>query len=196
VPFIAPNEIQTTNLSTGVRGYDRAETEALLEQVKSSYQRVWSERETLRSEVLRLQEQVRENDRLRAELERVEPELQELQKVDQLLRNALVSTERTTEKLKEEARTEAETTVKAARKKADELNTKAEQERERLAQEIAQLEETAKDVRDRCREILTQALEAIGASEALAEPKPAKLPQKKKLPTPLGELVPETEPTA
>jgi cell division initiation protein len=175
VPFVAPNEIQTANLSTGMRGYDRAETDALLDQIKSSYQRVWSEREELRAEVLRLQEQARENDRLRAQLERVEPELQELQKVDQLLRSALVSAERTTEKLKEEARAAAETTVKAARKKADELNTQAEQERERLEQEIAELEETTTQVRDRCRELLTEALAALGESE-------------KKLPGPLPEL--------
>jgi cell division initiation protein len=186
VPFIAPNEIQITGLSPALRGYDKAETEALLEQVKSSYQRVWSEREELRAEVLRLQEQARENDRLRAQLERVEPELQELQKVDQLLRSALVSTERTTEKLREEARTEAETTVKAARKKADELNTKAEQERQRLEQELAQLEEKTKEVRDRCRELLTQALEAIGDSEALTQELPTN--SKKKLPAPLPEL--------
>jgi cell division initiation protein len=192
VPFIAPNEIQTSNLSTSMRGYDRAETDAMLEQVKSSYQRVWSEREELRTEVLKLQEQARENDRLRAELERVEPELQELQKVDQLLRSALVSTERTTEKLKEEARAEAETTVKAARKKADELNTKAEQERQRLEEEIAQLEQTAKDVRDRCREVLVQALEAIGESETLTESKP-KAPGTKKPAIPLAELLPENK---
>jgi cell division septum initiation protein DivIVA len=192
VPFIAPNEIQTSNLGTAMRGYDRAETDALLEQVKSSYLRVWSEREELRAEVLKLQEQARENDRLRAQLERVEPELQELQKVDQLLRSALVSTERTTEKLKEEARAAAETTVKAARKKADELNTQAEQERERLEQEIAKLEETTKQVRDRCRELLVQALEAIGESEALAKPKPRA--QQKKPAIPLGELLPESDP--
>ena len=185
MPFIAPNEIQTSTLSTGMRGYDRAETDALLEQVKSSYQRVWSEREELRAEVLRLQEQARENDRLRAQLERVEPELQELQKVDQLLRSALVSAERTTEKLKEEARAAAETTVKAARKKADELNTQAEQERDRLEQEIAQLEETTKQVRDRCRELLTEALAAIGESEAPAEPQER---SSRKLPGPLPEL--------
>ena len=60
---------------------------------------------------MRLQAQARENDQLRAELERIEPELEELKGVDQLLRSALVSAERTTAKLKEDARAEAETTV-------------------------------------------------------------------------------------
>ena len=141
MPFIAPSEIQNTKLSAALRGYDREETDTLLTQIKASYERVWTEREELRAEVMRLQAQARENDQLRAELERIEPELEELKGIDQLLRDALVSAERTTEKLKEDARAEAETTVSRARKKADELNAKAEGERRRLEHEIEELEE-------------------------------------------------------
>ena len=184
MPFIAPSEIQNTKLSPALRGYDREETDALLHHIHSSYERVWSEREELRAEVLQLQEKTRENDHLRAELERIEPELAELQKVDQLLRSALVSTERTTEKLKQEARDEAETTVKRARKRADTLNTKAENERRRLEQEIAELEEKMRQTKERCRELLTEALEAIERSEAATAPRD----EPKKLPAPLGQL--------
>jgi cell division initiation protein len=184
VPFIAPSEIQNTKLNPALRGYDREQTDELLEQIKASYERVWSEREELRSEVLRLQEQARENDRLRAQLERIEPELEELKKVDQLLRGALVSAERTTEKLKQDARTEAETTVKAARKHADELNTKAEEDRHRLEQEIERLEAIAARTKDECRALLEGALEAIDDSEALMAPKE----EGRKLPTPLEHL--------
>lgn len=196
MPFIAPSEIQNTKLSQALRGYDREETDALLRQIQASYERVWDEREELRAEVLRLQEQTRENDHLRAELERIEPELGELQKVDQLLRSALVSAERTTEKLKQEARAEAETTVSRARKRADTLNTKAESERRRLQNEIAELEETTKQAKEKCRELLLQALEAIERSEPLtgpkeepkAEPKPKPKAKPKKLPSPLEQL--------
>ncbi len=178
MPFIAPSEILTTKLSPALRGYDREETDALLNQVQASYERVWSEREELRAEVLRLEAQARENDQLRAQLERIEPEFEELQKVDSLLRNALVSAERTTEKLKDDARAEAETTVKQARKHADSLNTKAESERRRLQQEIEELEETTRKTKEKCRELLTQALEAVERSETLTAPKqvPKKLP--------------------
>ena len=41
VPFIAPSEIQNTKLGAALRGYDREETDALLAQVKASYERVW-----------------------------------------------------------------------------------------------------------------------------------------------------------
>jgi cell division initiation protein len=184
VPFIAPSEIQNTKLSQALRGYDRDETDALLRQIQASYERVWDERDELRADVLRLQEQTRENDHLRAELERIEPELGELQKVDQLLRSALVSAERTTEKLKEEARAEAETVVKQARKRAEGLNTKAESDRRKLEQEIAELEETTKRTKEKCRELLTQALEAVERSEVLIAPKQ----QPKKLPSPLEQL--------
>jgi cell division initiation protein len=184
VPFIAPSEIESKKLDTALRGYDREETDELLGHIKASYERVWTEREELRSEILRLQEQVRENDQLRAELERIEPELKELQKVDHLLRGALVSTERTTEKLKEDARAEAETTVKRARKHADELNAKAEGDRSRLEQEIERLEAIAAKTKDECRELLERALEAIEDSEALIAPKD----ESRKLPTPLPHL--------
>ena len=166
MPFIAPSEIQNRKLGPALRGYDREETDALLAEIKASYERVWSEREDLRAEVMRLQGQARENDQLRAELERIEPELEELKGVDQLLRGALVSAERTTEKLKQDARAEAELTVKRARKHADELNTKAESDRRRLEQELEELEETTRQTKERCRELLTAALEAIERSDS------------------------------
>jgi cell division initiation protein len=191
LPFIAPSEIQNTKLSAALRGYDRDETDTLLTQIQASYERVWSEREELRSEVTRLQEQARENDQLRAQLEGIEPEFEKLQKVDQLLRSALVYAERTTEKLKEDARAEAETTVSRARKKADELNAKAEGERRRLEREIEELEEITNRTKENCRELLLQALEAIERSEALKAPKAeteAKPKPEPQLPTPLGQL--------
>jgi cell division initiation protein len=171
----------------------REETDTFLTQIKASYERVWSQREDLRSEVMRLQEQARENSRLRAQLERIEPQFEELQKADQLLRSTLVSAERTTEKLKDDARTEAETTVSRARKRADELNTKAESERRRLERKIEELEEITNRTKENCRELLVQALEAIERSEALkapkAEPKARAKPKPEpQLPTPLGQL--------
>jgi cell division initiation protein len=149
-------------------------------EVEASYERVWIERENLRAQVVRLQAQVRENDKLRAQLERIEPELKELQKVDQLLRGALVSAERTTEKLKQEARTEAETAVRRAHKRAEKIDTRAKSERRRVKQEIEQLEAIARRTKESCRELLTQALEAIDPSAALTTPdeEPKKLPSR------------------
>ena len=185
MPFIAPSEIRNTNLSAALRGYDREETDALLSEIEASYERVWLEREKLRAQVLQLQEEVREHDKLRAQLERIEPELEELRKVDNLLRSALVSAERTTEKLKQEARSEAETAVKRARKRADEINRRAQNKRRRLQLEIERLEAIARRTKEDCRELLTQALETIeGSPAAPATPKG----EPKKLPTPLGHL--------
>lgn len=182
--FIAPSEIQNTKLSAALRGYDREETDTLLTHIKTSYERVWADREELREEVMRLQAQARENDQLRAKLERIEPELDELKGIDQLLRDALVSAERITEKLKQDARAEAELTVKQARKRADELNMKAESDRHRLEQELEELEKTTKRAKERCRELLTQALEVIERSDS-----PTALDsEQQELPAPLGHL--------
>ena len=113
MPFIAPSEIQNTKLSAALRGYDREETDTLLTQIKASYERVWDEREELRAEVMRLQAQARENAQLRAELERIEPELEKLRKVDQLLRrHSCQPSGRPRSSRKTRAR-EAETTVSA-----------------------------------------------------------------------------------
>jgi len=184
VPFIAPSEIQNTKLSAALRGYDREETDTLLTQIKASYERVWEEREELRAEVMRLQAQARENGQLRAELERIEPELEELKGIDQLLRDTLVSAERTTEKLKQDALAEAELTVTRARERADEPNMKTESDRDRLEQELEELEETTRQVRERCREFLVQALEAIERSDSLT----ALDSEQQELPAPLGHL--------
>jgi cell division initiation protein len=188
VPFIAPNEIRNTNLNAALFGYDREETNALLSGIEASYERVWLEREELRAQVLQLQDVVREHDKLRAQLERIEPELEELRKVDSLLRSALVSAERTTEKLKQEARSEAETAVRRARKRAEEINSRAQGKRRRLELEIERLEAVARRTKEDCRELLTQALEAMeGSAPAPATPKE----EPKKLPTPLGHHLPE-----
>jgi cell division initiation protein len=185
VPFIAPNEIRNTNLNAALFGYDRKETDALLSQIEASYERVWLEREELRAQVLQLQKDVREHDKLRGQLERIEPELEELRKVDSLLRSALLSAERTTEKLKQEARSEAETAVRRARKRAEEINRRAQGKRRRLELEIERLEAIARRAKEDCRELLTQALETIERSApAPATPKG----EPKELPTPFGQL--------
>jgi cell division initiation protein len=192
VPFIAPNEIRNTHLNAALFGYDREQTDALLSGIEASYERVWLEREELRAQVLQLQEEVREHDKLRAQLERIEPELDELRKVDSLLRSALVSAERTTEKLKQEARSEAETAVRRARKRADEINGRAQGKRRRLELEIERLEGVARRTKEECRELLTQALETIeGSAAPPATPTEEPKEEPKKLPTPLGHHLPE-----
>jgi cell division initiation protein len=184
VPFIAPSEIRYTNLSFTLLGYDREATNSLLSEIEASYERVWQEREELRTQVLQLQQEVREHDKLRAQLERIEPELEELRKVDKLLRSALVSAERTAEKLKQDARSEGETAVRRARKRAEEINRRAQSKRRRHELEIERLEAIARHTKEDCRELLTQALETIERSAPPATPKR----EPKQLPTPLGHL--------
>ena len=183
MPFIAPSEIQNAKLSAALRGYDREETDTLLTQIKASYERVWEEREELRAEVMRLQAQSRENRQLRAELERIEPELVELREVQSLLRGALVSAERTTASSRT-TRDAKRRRPSIGRKHADELNTTAENERDRLEQQLEELEETTRQVRERCREFLVQALEAIERSDSLT----ALDSEQQELPAPLGHL--------
>ena len=88
------------------------------------------------------------------------------------------------EKLKQDALAEAELTVRQARKRADELNMKTESDRHRLEQELEELEETTRQVKERCRELLTHALEAIERSDSLTAPDS----EQQELPAPLGHL--------
>jgi cell division initiation protein len=101
--FLTPPEIQHQKLKDG-RGYDRGEVDQLLENVTSSYEQVWLERDQLRSRV---------ND--------LEGELGPLRDQERVLSNTLVTAQR----VADEVRAEAE-------RAADELRTEAEREAQRI----------------------------------------------------------------
>jgi cell division initiation protein len=139
---LSPSEIREVKLARGLRGYDRAAAQRLLEEVVSSYEATANER-----------------DELRTELERLQAELVEFRELERLLRDTLVLAQRSGEEIKAQARLEAEAAIDEAEARARTIVGDAETSSIRLRDEIQRLEEEERDVRTRFAEFLRQALE-------------------------------------
>ena len=87
---LTPVEIRHLTPSTGFMGYNRTETDALLAEVAASFEDVWRERADLADKV-----------------EQLESDLVRYRELETLLRTTLVSAERASVDVKEQARREA-----------------------------------------------------------------------------------------
>jgi cell division initiation protein len=119
-------------------GYNRGQTDRLLEDIASSFEDVWRERADLADKV-----------------EQLEADLVRFKELETLLRTTLMSAERATGDMKEQARREAELILGEAHAEARKLQRDAIAENERLIVESrrirAQLRaalETIDDVQD------------------------------------------------
>lgn len=107
---------------------------------------------------------------LRAEVARLTSELARYEELERVLRDTLVTAERSAEELRSSARREADTTIDAARLKAREIVFEAERERERVETEVKRLRAIESDVRGSYRAFLIAALERLEQSEASEAP--------------------------
>lgn len=99
-----PADIRQKQFTPVRRGLDPAEVKAFQEQV---------------AEALAARDQ--DNDRLRADLERLQGELQEFKKREQLLKDTLINAQRVIEAMKANAQKEAEILIHEAELKAEKL---------------------------------------------------------------------------
>jgi len=101
-----PRRIQTTDLPAAVRGYDRAATDRLLQEVATDYEEIWLERKALREQV-----------------EQLEAEIAALREQERHVAEALLSAERTAQDIRTTAEREAEALVANARSEREHLET-------------------------------------------------------------------------
>jgi cell division initiation protein len=154
---VSPVEIRHVKVPRGLAGYRRRAVDGLLEDIRLSYEDVWRERADAREEI-----------------DRLESELARYKELEVLLRNALVSAERSADELRAQARREAGVIVEEARVKAREIVGAAEAERERVRAEIRRLKALEADVRRDYRAFLVAALDRLeGAAEERAAPEQA-----------------------
>ena len=130
---LSPAEIRHAELRRGLFGYKRASVDDLLEQIVDSFEQVWRERADLADKV-----------------EQLEADLVRYRELESLLRTTLVSAERASHELRDQARKEAELIVSEAQSEARRLTRDASSERERLAGET-----------HRIRAVLRAALETV-----------------------------------
>jgi cell division initiation protein len=141
---LTPVEIRHVTLGRRLLGYDRGATEDLLERIIESYESVWRERADLGEE-----------------LERMEGEIARFRELEVLLRNTLVSAERSADDIRVQARREADLVLEEARAKARETTVAAEAERERVKAEIRRLKSLESDMRAEYKSFLLRSLDRV-----------------------------------
>jgi len=141
---LAPVEIRHVKLGRRLGGYDRPATDALLVRIAESFEDVWRERADLRDEI-----------------ERLEGELARFRELEVLLRNTLVSAERSADELRAQAHREADVILDEARVRAREIGGGAESERERVRADIRRLKNVEAQMRAEYRAFLATALDRL-----------------------------------
>jgi len=158
--FLSPPEIKQQQLREKKGAYERADVDTLIDNVVGSYQHVWLER-----------------DRLQARVDELEKEMANTKELETLLRDGLASAQRAADQVKqeaqakvsglvEEARRKAEALLADARSQAEDIVADSRKERDRLDEETTRLQRANRDVRERYKAFL---LEALSVVEGTAE---------------------------
>ena len=134
---LTPVEIRHINLGRSAFGYSRAAVDKLLDDIIESFEQVWRERADLADKV-----------------EHLEDDLVRHRELETLLRTTLVSAERASQELKEQARREAELVVTEAHAEARMITRDAWADLERIRAEAR-----------RIRSLLGAALAALAEGE-------------------------------
>jgi cell division initiation protein len=118
----SPVEIRHVRLGRGLLGYSRAQVDRLLDDVVESFETVWRERADHADRV-----------------ELLEGELTRYRELEGLLRATLVSAERASHEVRDQAKREAETIVSEAQTEARAITRRAREEQQTLVAEARRL---------------------------------------------------------
>lgn len=132
-----PVEIRHVRFGRALLGYRRGAVDHSLAGIAASFEGVWQERIDLVERVDQLEQEVAHH-----------------REVEELLRTTLVSAERVSKDVREEAKREAQAILDQAHSEARAITSEARRERERLLAEAR-----------RVRTLLTAALDAVGDAE-------------------------------
>jgi cell division septum initiation protein DivIVA len=203
---IRPEEIDSTSLPVVIRGYERESTDELLKRIAWDYHLLTRSEAAAAEEAKRLRRRVDELESeaaearqavegqlalQRAELERdlhertaafdaeaarLRQQLSELERRDELTRTLLANAQRGARELREATRVECEGLLKAARRRAAEIEGDAHVSVRRAAADVERLHRLEADLRDQLRRTLQAVLEP---------PRPEPAPEHEQQP-PLG----------
>jgi cell division initiation protein len=119
---LAPVEIRHIKLRRSLRGYNCDAVDELLEDIVESFEQVWRERADLADKI-----------------ERVEEDLVRYRELETLLRTTLVSAERASQDLKEQARRETAVMLDEAHAEARRIRREAVSDLERMRTEARRI---------------------------------------------------------
>ena len=148
---VTPLDLRQTQFRTVMRGYDRTEVRAFLTDAADD-----------------LEQSLREIDRLRQELMRVESSLAEHRERETSLRNTLLTAQRLADQIRENAEQESRMKLRDAETRADLLVQKARARAEELERGITEVKRRRQDVAASVESsigVLRQALDQMRAQE-------------------------------
>src|SRR5918998_1582990 len=116
---VTPLDVRQSRFKTVMRGFDKAEVTSLLEAVADDYENA-----------------LRENDRLRQDLARLETSLTQHRELEGSLKNTLISAQKVADDMRETAQAEAARVVREAEGRADLLLQKAQARLEDVQREL------------------------------------------------------------
>jgi cell division initiation protein len=126
---VTPLDLRQTKLRVAMRGYDRTEVDALLNEVADDYEQA-----------------LRETDRLHQEVLRLEAVVAEHREHERNLRNTLLTAQRLSDEIREHAEHDARRMVEEAESRADLVFQKTQGRLEEVQREIDNLKLKRKDV--------------------------------------------------
>jgi len=147
---LTPVEIRHMTPGTALFGYKRAAMDRLLDEIAASFEDVWRERADLADKI-----------------EQLETDLVRYRELEGLLRTTLVSAERASAELKEQARREADLILGEAHAEARAVQRNAQTENERLSTESRKLRAQLRAALEAIEEV-EDAWPAVQAPEAEA----------------------------
>jgi len=127
-PSVTPVDLRQARFGTSVRGFDKSQVTSLLTDAADCYDQA-----------------LRENERLRQELVRLEAALSQFRDLETSLKNTLISAQKATDDMKENATQEAARIVREAEGRAEVIVQKAEARREELESDLTSLKSKRRD---------------------------------------------------
>jgi len=119
---VTPLDLRQQKFKTAMRGYDKGEVDALLEEAAEDYETA-----------------LRENDRLRSEMSRLEAVLAEHRSQEKNLRNTLMTAQKLADDIRENAQQDAQRIVREAEGRSDLLLQKAQMRLEEVQRDTDSL---------------------------------------------------------
>ena len=116
---VTPLDLRQSRFKTAMRGYDKSEVTALLEAVADDYENT-----------------LRDNDRLRNEMARLEAVLSQHRELEGSLKSTLISAQKVADDLRDTAQAEALRIVREAEGRADMIQEKSQARLEDIQREI------------------------------------------------------------
>jgi cell division initiation protein len=119
---VTPVDLRQARFSTAVRGFDKAQVTTMLTEAADGYDQA-----------------LRENERLRQELVRLEGALAQFRDLETRLKNTLISAQKATDDMKENATQEAVRIVREAEGRAELIVQRAEARRDEIESDLTTL---------------------------------------------------------